>query len=135
MIAELKKPSSASTASLGLPDTIFAGLSFPVVPTSDIVVKRNLYNQLNTKSSAEDEDDIEEEIKLSQASNLLISSRVSASADGNNATKGNSTILHTVTPASQRYANSISSQDIKKHLSKLYSNHVSSKCLIFPNTY
>ena len=49
----------------GLPDTIFAGLSFPNVPTSDILVTQQLKSQINAIPSMpiEDEDIYEDDNK------------------------------------------------------------------------
>jgi hypothetical protein len=111
MISEAKRSGKASSDGLGLPDTIFAGLSFPVVPTNEITIKKHRYSQLTTNALTENEEDAEEEVKNSSSCGLLIQETTSSRQVSHTA--------NVVRPADQT-----SAQDIKRHFSRLYSNHV-----------
>lgn len=110
MISEVIRSSKNSSQSPGLPDTIFAGLSFPVVPTNEITIKKHRYSQLTSNPLNENEEDAEEDVKNSSRS-LIPQETTLASRQGSQ---------NVVRPADQT-----SAQDLKRHFSRLYSNHVS----------
>lgn len=100
MLAE-KKPNQSH---VGLPDSIFAGLRLPVAPTNEIIInKQHHYSQLSSAPMLEDE---------------FIESDAITKSNIISTTK--SPII--TTPTEQK--NTFSSQDIKKHFSKLYTTHV-----------
>lgn len=101
----------AQSSSQGLPETIFAGLSFPSVPNSEIItVKQTLVSQAI-------EDDDEEE--SSQASKPLISNVETITNSSPKATSGGTGL--TVNSYKVSFGNTNTTMDIKKHLSRLYS--------------